>query len=57
MVLYPYCAVLPVGSVYRTCSVFTEQLQNHTEQLQNHLHVLKMVLYIQNHYRTIGWQH
>ena len=25
-------SVLPAGSVYRTCSVFTEQLQNHTEQ-------------------------
>ena len=37
-------AVLPAGSVYRTCSVFTEPLQNHTEQLQNHLHVFQMVL-------------
>ena len=40
--------VLPAGSVYRTCSLFTEKLQNHTEQLQNHLNVLQMVLHIQN---------
>ena len=46
----PAYAVLPSSSVYRTCSVFTEQLQNY-------MYVLQMVLYVQNHYRTIGWQH
>ena len=41
-----------VQNMFCICRTITEPYRTITD----HLYALQMVLYIQNHYRTIGWQ-